>query len=84
MIKFKRNNTLIEVEIEHGIFYNDDFYNLEIRCSGEIEAELLKRQLQKNLDKHLSKIYAHAYNEGWKNAKAKSKKRTDFYGCFIK
>lgn len=80
MISFWREDTKIVVHVEHGIFHDDNGFNLEINQSQIYQAELLKRQFQENLNRHLRNIKEDAYNAGWKDAKAKTKKRTSFWG----
>ncbi len=83
MINFRRKDEKIQVEIQHGIFFTDKMFVLEINQAQDYQAELLKRQLQENLNNHIIRIKAKAYQEGWKAAKAKTKKQTEFYGGWV-
>lgn len=84
MIYFKRNENKVIVQVEHGVFYNDLCFELEIQQTYGYQAELLKEAFRKNLDSHLKKLKAEYYEQGHKDAKAKRKKRTDFYGGWEK
>lgn len=83
MIKFKAKDSAVVVEIEHGI-WNDDggFFSASIETNLPYQAELLRKQFQEKLDKELAKVKEKYYNEGWKEAKAKTKKRKEFYGTW--
>lgn len=84
MIKFYRKDNKVQIDVEHGIFFNDGYFSLEINQSMDYQAELLKKALQDNLNKHLMIIKEKYYNEGWKDAKAKSGKRKSFWGGWEK
>lgn len=83
MIRFKRQGTKVIIEIEHGINPNPThFFSREITQDYDYQAELLKDAMQKNLNNHLKQIKHDAYMEGWRDAKAKKRKRVwdDFWG----
>jgi hypothetical protein len=82
MISFKREGSRVKVSIDHGVCnVASTCYELEIGQGYELQAELLMQQLRKHLDDELSKVKERYYREGWKDAKAKTKKRTEFkYG----
>jgi len=84
MIKFSRDNSKVKVDLEHGIFFGDGYFSLEINQSMDYQAELLRKALQDNLNRHLERIKEKYYNEGWKDAKAKSGKRKSFWGGWEK
>jgi len=84
MIKFSRNETDVIILVEHGIWYNSDAFQLKINQSRPYQAQLLLEQFQENLNRELSRVKEKYYKEGWKNAKAKTRKRTDFYGGWEK
>ncbi len=84
MITFERNEKEVLIHIEHGLFGGDQHFQLKIEQSFPYQAELLKNQLKKNLENHLNKIKEEAYNEGWKAAKAKTKKKTQFFSWGFK
>jgi hypothetical protein len=80
MISFSRKDAKVLIKIEHGIFWGDGYFEFEINQSYEYQAELLKKALRDNLERHIKNIKEDSYNLGWKEAKAKSKKTTEFYG----
>lgn len=80
MIKFGRNEKEVTIRIEHGVFHGEEYFSFTLPQSHEYQAELLQRQFNENLNRHLRQIKEKYYNEGWKEAKAKTRKRTDFYG----
>lgn len=84
MIKFKRVETKVIIEIEHGIFHDNGFFEREIEQGYKYQAELLMQAFQKNLNDNLTRLKEKYYSEGYKNAKAKTKKRTIFYGGWEK
>lgn len=86
MITIKRKDEKVQFEIEHGIFYADQHFVLELNQAYPYQAELLRKAFQDNLNRHLINIKEKYYNEGWKNAKAKTKKKRhdDFYGGWEK
>lgn len=84
MIRFKRKDTKVIIDVEHGVFNGGEYFELEINQSQEYQAELLRKAFQENLNKHLKQTKEKYYNMGWKHAKAKSKKWTSFWGGFEK
>ena len=80
MIRFTRKENKVIVQIEHGIFFDEEYFVLKIDQNENYQAELLSRQLNENLNNHLIKLKEKYYMEGWKNAKAKSAKRKFFFG----
>jgi len=79
MITFERKNKEVLIKIQHGIWTNN-YFERTINQDYEYQAELLTRQLNKHLNDELSRVRRDAYNEGWKDAKAKRAKRTQFTG----
>lgn len=84
MLRFKRNENKVLVEVEHGVFFNGAYFSLELHQSQDYQAELLRKAFQENLNRHLEKIKQKYYNEGWKDAKAKTAKRSSFWGGWEK
>lgn len=84
MIRFLRDGNKVKINIEHGIFHSDSYFPLSIEQSADYQAELLRAALQTNLNRHLELMKQKYYNEGWKDAKAKTKKRTSFWGGWEK
>ena len=80
MVRFERKESTVVVRVDHGVFYNDQHFAFKLEYQQEYLAELMKRQLQKELSDNLKRIRMEAYNEGWKDKSAKRKKRELFYG----
>jgi hypothetical protein len=80
MISFKRTENKVQVNIEHGIFGQDDFFALYINQGIDYQAELLRNALQENLNRHLTDLKRKYYEKGWKDAKGKKKKESFFFG----
>jgi hypothetical protein len=78
MLSFFRKENKVIVKLEHGIWGSDEHFALEIGQSFEYQAQLLKDALNKNLQNNLERIRREAYNQGWKDAKAKTRKQTWF------
>lgn len=85
MIKIGRKESKVIVQVKHGIFFGEEYFELEINQGSDYQAELLKRQLQDFMETKLQIIRRDAYLEGWKDAKAKTKKKTsrqEFHGTW--
>ena len=80
MITFSRKGTEVLVDVKHGVFFGEEYFRLEIHQAYEYQAELLLRQLDKNLSSQLERIRKEAYEQGFKDAKAKRAKQTWFSG----
>jgi hypothetical protein len=78
MIKFKVNEGHLRVEIETNI--DNKYIFLDWKTGDGLYSELLRRQLNNNMNKNLERIREEAYEQGWKDAKAKVKKKDWFYG----
>lgn len=85
MLKISRNENKLVVNIEHGIFGDDNIFELEINQQFNYQAELLRRQLNDNMNRYLKIMKEKYYNQGWKDAKAKKGgKRNNFWGGWEK
>lgn len=80
MITFSRNDNKVIVKVEHGIFHGDQYFELDILQNYQYQAQLLRNALELNLSRKLEEIRKEAYEQGWKDAKAKRKKQTWFSG----
>lgn len=82
MLSFKRKDNVVQILVEHGINHDGTHFELTINQNHEYQAELPKRQFQKHLEDKLKAVKQEAYNEGWKDAKAKRRKKIwmDFFG----
>ena len=82
MIRFSRDEKKVQIKIEHGIFRSTEYFTLELEYGENYQAELLMKAFQDNLNRHQKEMKEKYYNEGWADAKAKRKKRTNerFWG----
>jgi uncharacterized protein (DUF2164 family) len=80
MIKFYRKDSNTLVHVQHGVFGSEQGFELKIEQAHDYQAQLLVNALHENLNRHLKEIKEKYYNEGWKDAKAKKKKRISFFG----
>lgn len=79
MFNFKRHITKIELKIEPQISGADSwYYTFTADFHDEPGAQLVMNAIEDNLEKRLKKIRSDAYEEGWKDAKAK-RKRADWF-----
>lgn len=78
MIKFTRDGSKVKIAIEHGIFGNEQYFDLEIIQSADYQAELLKQAMRKHLDTRIEAIRREAYNKGWKDKSSHKMKQTWF------
>ena len=78
MITFWRDGTKLKVEIDPKMPDKKVMY-LYWDCSNEWYAELLMRQLDKELEDLIQRIRKAEYNSGWKDAKSKKVKKRDWF-----
>lgn len=83
MINFTRKGTQVIAEIETDIEIAARCFNLGYTCSDEVYACLLVRNWEKKLRSSLQEIRRRAYDEGWKDSKAKTAKQTWFAGGWL-
>lgn len=76
MLCFKRVDSKVRVEVETGLL--NRYYCHEIDFNSELIAELVRQQYQKHMEATLKFIREEAYNDGWRDAKAKKAKRSIF------
>lgn len=81
MIKVWKSGTQIKLEVDPGMSDKSVMY-FYWNCGTEWYTELLRKQLDERLRASLQKIREDAYNDGWKDAKAKKMRRTWFSGLF--
>lgn len=77
MIKIYRKKTYVFVEVDTNLDWVVPFKWVQ---SSELDAVLLERHLRDELYSRVEAIREEAYNQGWKDAKAKRKKQTWFWG----
>jgi hypothetical protein len=78
MIKFQVHGTQIKVEINPGI--NGSAMLLYWETNSSMLVHLLRDKLHDELNKKLTEMRREAYESGWRDAKAKSAKKTWFSG----
>lgn len=78
MITVSNKEETVIINVSMTIGWN---INFKAQRSGEMDAILLRNQIQKDLSDKIEKIRRDAYNLGWKEAKSKKvAKRTWFNG----
>lgn len=86
MITISRKENKVIIHVKDGTFpFDNSGFSLEIIQDYPYQAELLKRQIQKNMDENLKRIKRDMYHRGWKDAlkrgvKVSDRKVTEFYG----
>jgi len=78
MIDVSTSGSKVSVIIETGV----DGFNLPLtwETNQQLYAILLRDSIEKHMNERLEKIRRAAYNSGWKDAKAKTKKQNWFAG----
>ena len=65
-----RVNTGLDIELPVLLFTWE--------CGSQYAAALLVKHLQENLHEMIEQCHRNGYNQGWQDAKAKKRKKTDF------
>ena len=80
MIKFVRfDKTKLRIEVDTGIRVDKSTFNFTFgNLTYQANAELMRQHLQDALGDLFKKAREASYNEGWKDAKAKRRKRKWF------
>lgn len=82
MIQFSRSGKEVLVTIKTGI--GNWEYHPKIDCTHDIHAELLKRQLENQLENLVETIRRDAYLQGWSDKTKKKRKAQYFNPTFVK
>lgn len=83
MITFERNGTDVECKVDLKMPYWDTrVFHFKWGASSEVCSSLLTKHAETALSDRLKEIRKEAYNQGWKDAKAKTKKKEWFNGWF--
>ncbi len=82
MIEFKRTKNKVYVLVDSGTGVLRPISHFERTYDDEDEAEVMMRRYDEQLFDALQAIRQDAYDQGWKDAKAKRGKRTWFRGLF--
>lgn len=84
MIAFNREGSNTIVYVEHGVFNDTRRFKFDLNHDHDYIAELVRQALQYNLNKELARLKQKYYDLGWKQTKAKERKRNEFYGGWEK
>lgn len=76
MIQISSLSDKVKVQITTSIGYN---FTLSYERSCEMDAVLLRNQLQEDLRKKIESIRKDAYELGWKEAKSKKVRKKDWF-----
>ncbi len=82
MVELSSKDKTVTVKIKGGWPVGDWVWTWSIDVGQEAYALLLVNNMRERMGYELSRIREDAYNEGWKNAKAKTTKRTWFSRCW--
>ncbi len=80
-MRIYRNRNVVGIQIETDLPYETGcttLFNFSLNCSDTQYAELLKRYIDDRLRKAIVKTRREEYERGWRDARAKIKKQTDF------
>lgn len=79
MIHITRSEKIVSLQVDLSIGWN---IKLKYERNSEMDAILIKNQLQKDLDEKIASIRREAYNQGWKDKQGKKvhKKKNFFTG----
>lgn len=78
MIQFTREGTKVRIEISSNALSKSFLFYHE--CGQDHFASLMDDSYQERMSQSLERIRREAYNQGWKDAKAKVKKESWFSG----
>lgn len=83
MIRITRQNSSVVLKLGSIIQGAGEWtYTFSWNASGDDYAQLLVNQFNESLENRLKKIREDSYEQGWKDAKAKTRKQTWFGGYF--
>lgn len=83
MITFKREGSVVICKVEMDMPYWDTrIYHFRWETGSDVCSSLLTQHARTTLSDKLRAIRKEAYNRGWKDAKAKTKKEEWFSGWF--
>lgn len=80
MINFSRKDSAVTVEVEANVGVAARFFHFTMNLSNEVYAYMLRENFQTKMTKALQDIRREAYEQGWKDAKAKIARRDWFSG----
>lgn len=76
MIEYRTTGDAVSIEINSGV----GKFTFKHECGRDYLASLMRDQHQKHMNSVLEEVRRQSYNQGWKDAKSKSKKVTWFKG----
>jgi len=79
MIEFIKDGEEVLVKVNTSSSINWHI-KAKFNCNSELYAALLRQELHSHLNNTLERIRKQAYEQGWKDAKARTKKETWFSG----
>jgi len=83
MLNFFREDTRVKISFDVKIPKRDDrVYTFYWECGDENYAGLLADCIEREFDRRVMKARAEAYEQGYKDAKAKRAKRT-WFSCIL-
>ncbi len=80
-MRIYRNRNGVAIQIGTDLPHENDgvtLFNFSLNCPDIQYAELLKRYIDDRLRKAIVKTRREEYERGWRDARAKIKKQTDF------
>lgn len=87
-MRFTRNGeptcTEVLLKIELDLPIERKLFILKWECERQYAAELLRQYLEKEYCDTIQKAHKDAYEQGWKDAKSKTRKKRNFFKCFRK
>lgn len=82
-IQLKREGTSVRLSFEAYInALGNRVFSFDWEAGSEWAASLLYSAIEKYLGEQLQKVKKSAYDKGWKDAKARNKRQTEFFGDF--
>ena len=80
VIEFSRKESRVIADCDCGVSTkkSSGVFMFGFSFEHDTTAEVMRRVFQKHLDETMKAIREQAYNQGWKDAKSKAKKKTIF------
>lgn len=78
MIEITRDQKEVVLKVETGLEPKANVFLFKWNCNDECYATLLRDHMHERLNRKLAAIREEAYLQGWKDAKAKTAKKTWF------
>ena len=78
MIKFGAAGTQLEMDINTGVDIDECIWVAKFDTQEDVSAIVMADYLNDRLDRIMTSVRARAYEQGWKDAKAKSRRQCAF------